>query len=106
AGVQLILAVHRPSDLLSAVGADANSRDTVAGLISEANTKILYRQDPGELAAAARLCQLSATETRELGRMPAHWALWRAGSLRAVVQHQLLASEVGMVDTTDEVSVE
>ncbi|MGH9071212.1 MAG: helicase HerA domain-containing protein [Acidimicrobiales bacterium] len=47
AGVQLILAVHRPSDLLAAVGADATSRDTVAGLISEANTKILYRQDPG-----------------------------------------------------------
>ncbi len=106
AGVQLILAVHRPSDLLSAVGADANSRDTVAGLISEANTKILYRQDPGELAAATRLCQLSATETRELARLPAHWALWRAGSLRAVVQHQLLASEVGMVDTSDEVRLD
>lgn len=87
-GVANIAAIHRLSDL-SAAGADGTEqRELAKGLLADAETRVIYRQAPGEIAAARELLGLTDTEAALIPTLPAGVALWRVGGRSFVVEHR------------------
>ncbi len=98
-GVANIGVAHRASDL----GAQADDGTAAAkiarGLLADTATKIILRQDADELGAAQRIFALTGVERDTVGVLARGRALWHVGGRKAVVQHQLGAGELAMIDT-------
>ena len=98
-GVSNIAAIHRLSDL-SAAGADGTEqRELAKGLLSDAETRVIYRQAPGEVAAARDLLGLTDTEPKLIPEHRRGVALWKVGGRSFVVDHQRSAAELAFTDT-------
>lgn len=98
-GVQLIVVVHRLSDLHGQADSGTATQAQAGGLLADAETRVVYAQAPGERDLARRLLDLSDVETDLVTRLPAHRALWRVGGCTAVVDHVLSVDESTLVDT-------
>ena len=57
------------------------------GLLSDSETRVVYAQPPGEVAAAGELLSLSATEAELLPQLRRGVALWKVGRRAFLVQH-------------------
>lgn len=98
-GVANVAAIHRLSDL-SAAGADGSEqRELAKGLLSDAETRVIYRQPPGEVAQARELLGLTDTEARLIPELRRGVALWKVGSRSFVVDHQRTQAELAFTDT-------
>ena len=64
-----------------------------AGLLSDFQTKVIFRQPPAELALVRELCRLSERETAIVGSLPKGAALWKVGQRSFEVEHLLSAFE-------------
>jgi hypothetical protein len=62
-------------------------------LLSDSETKVIFRQAPGELALVRELCQLSERETAIVASLPKGSALWKVGQRSFQVEHQMSAWE-------------
>lgn len=98
-GIALITVVHRLSDLSGQADAGTATAARARGLLADAETKVVYRQAPGERAAAGDLLGLTGVEADWVCRLPRHRALWLVGGHGAVVDHLLAPDEVDLVDT-------
>ncbi|MDQ1375097.1 MAG: hypothetical protein QOJ09_2435 [Actinomycetota bacterium] len=98
-GVANLCVAHRASDL----GAQADDGSAVAkiagGLIADAATKIVLRQAPDQLAAAATIFGFTDPETRIVGQLARGRALWKIGGRTAVVHHLIGPGERELCDT-------
>jgi type IV secretory pathway VirB4 component len=98
-GVANIQIAHKVTDA-AAQSADGTAEAKIAaGLLADADTKIILRQDPEQLDHAQRAFGLTATERTWIGSLVKGRALWLVGGQRAVVQHHLAAHEHPLVDT-------
>ncbi len=98
-GLQNIVVTHRISDL-QATGDDGSRVSRLTqGLISDAETKVIYAQDKAELEQAERLLGLTDTEAAELPNLPRGLALWIVGERSFLVRHVLAEHELALVDT-------
>ena len=59
------------------------------GLLADSETRVVYAQSPGELAAASELLSLSSTEADLLPQLRRGVALWKVGQRSFLVQHRL-----------------
>lgn len=91
--------MHRLSDLLAAGDAGSEQVALAKGLLSDTETRIVYAQPDGELAATAELLGLGDTERATVGSLPRGVGLWRVGSTSHVVAHHLGTAELAVVDT-------
>ena len=98
-GVSNVAVLHRVSDLRSVGASDSEQVALAQGLLADSETRVVYAQAPGELAAAAELLSLSSTETDLLPQLRRGVALWKVGQRSFLVQHRLSAMERRMVDT-------
>jgi hypothetical protein len=98
-GVSNVAVLHRVSDLRSVGASDSEQVALAQGLLADSETRVVYAQAPGELAAAAELLSLSSTETELLPQLRRGVALWKVGQRSFLVQHRLSAVERRMVDT-------
>jgi hypothetical protein len=98
-GVANVLVMHRLSDLLAAGDAGSEQVALAKGLLSDTETRIVYAQPDGELAATAELLGLGDTERATLGSLPRGVGLWKVGPTSHVVAHHLGAAEAAVVDT-------
>jgi type IV secretory pathway VirB4 component len=98
-GIALITVVHRLSDLSGQADAGTATAARAQGLLADAETKVIYRQAPGERTLAADLLGLTGAETDLVCRLARHRALWLVGGHVAVVDHVLAPDEVELVDT-------
>ena len=98
-GVANLCVAHRPSDL----GAQADDGTAVAkisaGLLADAATKIILRQAPDQLDAAARSFGLTEPERHLVGHLTRGRALWKVGGRTAVVHHLMTGAETELCDT-------
>lgn len=101
-GVQLITVLHRPSDLTGQADNGTATQARAAGLLADAETRVLYAQTPGERAALAELLDLTSVELDLVTALPPHRALWHIGPYRAVVEHLLSPLEAEQLVDTDE----
>jgi type IV secretory pathway VirB4 component len=98
-GVANVIVLHRVSDL-AAAGSEGSEQVRLAqGLMADAETRIVYGQPPGEIAAARELLGLTSTEADLLSHLPRGVALWKVGMRSFLVEHRLGAEEKALVDT-------
>jgi hypothetical protein len=98
-GVSNVAVLHRVSDLRSVGASDSEQVALAQGLLADSETRVIYAQSPGELAAASELLSLSSTEAELLTQLRRGVALWKVGQRSFLVQHRMSALERRMVDT-------
>lgn len=98
-GLQNIAVMHRFSDL-AATGAQGSQQERVArGLLSDAETKVVYAQPHAEIDATRELLGLTETEAALLPHLERGVALWKVGERSFLVWHLLGRSERELIDT-------
>ena len=98
-GCQVVIVLHRLSDLAAQSDAGTEAARQAEGLLAEAETRVVYAQAPGEAEMAARLLGLNPTQTELISALPAYRALWLVGRHPAVVDHALSAGEIAFCDS-------
>jgi len=98
-GMQNIAVIHRFSDLAATGAAGSQQERLASGLLSDAETAVVYGQPHAEIDAARRVLGLSAAEARLLPQLDKGIALWKVGERSFLVWHQLGATERALVDT-------
>ena len=98
-GCQVLLVVHRLSDLAAQADAGTEAARQAEGLLADAETRVVYAQAPGEAALAARLLGLNRTQAGLISALPPYRALWLVGRRVAVVDHALGEGEIAFCDT-------
>ncbi|WP_059006613.1 ATP-binding protein [Streptomyces specialis] len=98
-GIANLMVFHRLSDLLSAGDAGSRGRVLAEGLLADCSTRIIYRQEPDQLGAAASLLGLSGVETRAVSALTKGRGLWKVAGRSFVTQHLLHPEEKALFDT-------
>lgn len=98
-GVSNVAVLHRLSDLKAAGHEGSEQQRLAEGLLSDAETRVVFGQPPGEAQMAGELLGLSCTEQRLVSRLPRGVALWRVGQRSFLVEHQLCPEESALTDT-------
>src|SRR6266487_1284386 len=99
-GVQNIAVMHRLSDLTAAGDAGSEQVQLAKGLLEDSETRVIYRQSPGEVEQARELLGLTQTECDQIPTLERGEALWRVGRRSFIVQHRIESSiEREIVDT-------
>lgn len=75
------------------------------GLLADSETKVIFRQDPAELALIREMCQLSERETAIVSGLPKGCALWKVGQRSFQVEHHLSALEREVTYTDERMRV-
>jgi hypothetical protein len=98
-GVATVLVCHRPSDLTAQLDDGTASAKIAAGLLSDIQTRVLLRQPPEQVTAAAELFDLTERERDWLGQLVQGRAIWRVGARSAVIHTVLTGNERRLFDT-------
>jgi hypothetical protein len=88
-GVQNIAVMHRLSDLTAAGDSGSEQVQLAKGLLEDSETRVIYRQSPGEVEQARELLGLTQTEVDQIPTLERGEALWRVGRRSFIVQHRI-----------------
>jgi hypothetical protein len=98
-GVANLCIAHRPSDLGAQADDGTATAKIAAGLLADSATKVVLRQAPDQLDAAARSFGLTEPERQIVAQLARGRALWKVGGRTAVVHHVMSATEGELCDT-------
>ncbi len=98
-GVANVAVLHRVSDLQAVGAAGSEQVGLASGLLADSETRVVYGQAPGEVAAARELLSLSETEADVVPQLRRGVALWKVGRRSFLVQHVVGRGERAIVDT-------
>ncbi|MBT3160131.1 ATP-binding protein [Streptomyces sp. CHA1] len=98
-GIANLMIIHRLSDLLSAGDAGSRGRVLAEGLLADCSTRIIYRQEPDQLSAAASLLGLTGVETQAVSALTKGRGLWKVAGRSFITQHILHPAERELFDT-------
>lgn len=99
-GIANMLIFHKLSDLDNVGDAGTAMRALASSLLANAETRIVYRQEPDQLGSTALALGLTGTEQKLLPGLGTGQGLWRIKDRSFVVQHQLHPAELAAFDTT------
>jgi len=99
-GIANMLIFHKLSDLDNVGDSGSAMRALASSLLANAETRIVYRQEPDQLGSTASALGLSGTEQKLLPTLGTGQGLWRIKDRSFVVQHQLHPDELAVFDTT------
>lgn len=99
-GIANMLIFHKLSDLDNVGDSGSAMRALASSLLANAETRIVYRQEPDQLGSTALALGLTGTEQRLLPTLGVGQGLWRIKDRSFVVQHQLHPAELQAFDTT------
>ncbi|MDQ0575221.1 ATP-binding protein [Agromyces albus] len=99
-GIANMLVFHKLSDLDNVGDSGSAMRALASSLLANAETRIVYRQEPDQLGSTATALGLSGTEQKLLPALGLGQGLWRVKDRSFVVQHQLHPDELVAFDTT------
>jgi type IV secretory pathway VirB4 component len=85
-GVAHCIVMHRLSDVRAAGDEGSRTQALAQGLVSDAQTKIIYRQMAGELPLLQSTFGLTDAELSWLPHLPVGRALWKIGGRSVLVQ--------------------
>lgn len=103
-GIANMLVFHKLSDLDNVGDFGSAMRALASSLLANAETRIVYRQEPDQLGSTASALGLSGTEQQLLPTLGTGQGLWRVKDRSFVVQHQLHPNELEAFDTTARMS--
>ena len=98
-GIANMMVIHRLSDLLTAGDAGSRNRALAEGLLTDCSTRIVYRQEPDQLATAASLLGLTGVEAQAVGALTKGRGLWKVAGRSFITQHLLHLTERELFDT-------
>ncbi|UGQ10942.1 ATP-binding protein [Yinghuangia sp. ASG 101] len=98
-GIANLMVIHRLSDLLTAGDAGSRGRALAEGLLADCSTRIIYRQESDQLAAAAGLLGLTGIETQAVSALTKGRGLWKVAGRSFITQHLLHPHELRLFDT-------
>ena len=98
-GVSTWLICHRPADLTAQADDGTADAKIAAGLLSDVQTRILFRQPIDQVPIATELFGLSNRESDWTSQLLRGRALWRIQNRGAVVQTVLTENERRLFDT-------
>lgn len=98
-GASTWLVCHRPSDLTAQADDGTATAKIAAGLLADAQTRVVLRQAPDQIPTATTLFGLGPSEAAVIGRLVRGRALWRIQDHAAVVQLVLTATERDLFGT-------
>lgn len=99
-GIANMLIFHKLTDLDNVGDSGSAMRALANSLLANAETRIIYRQEPDQLGATAAALGLTGTEQKLLPGLGTGQGLWRIKERSFVVQHQLHPAELAAFDTT------
>jgi hypothetical protein len=100
-----MLIFHRLSDLDTVGDEGSAARALASSLLSNAETRIIYRQETDQLGPTATAVGLTQTEQSLLPGLGTGQGLWRIRDRSFVVQHQLHPAELSIFDTTGRMAI-
>ena len=103
-GVSTILVCHRPADLTAQSDDGTADAKIAAGLLSDIQTRVIFRQPIDQLPIARELFGLTEREALWVGQLVRGRALWRMQNRGLVAQTVLTHSEMGDFDTDQAMS--
>jgi hypothetical protein len=99
-GVQLVVVIHRLSDLLAAGDEGSQQMRLAQGLLADTETRVIYGQPSDEIGRAVELLGLSQTEARLLPTLEPSAGLWKVGPHHThLVDHEVGDDEWAIIDT-------
>ncbi len=104
-GVANIACMHRVTDLEAAGDQGSRTSALAQGLLSDADTKIVYAQAEDQVERTRDLLGLTDTEAEALRHLRKGRALWKVGNRSFLVQHVLSPTERTIVDTDKRMAV-
>ncbi|GAA1318220.1 ATP-binding protein [Leucobacter albus] len=99
-GIANMLIFHKLSDLENVGDSGSAMRALANSLLANAETRIIYRQEPDQLGSTAAALGLTGTEQKLLPGLGTGQGLWRIKERSFVVQHQMHPAELEVFDTT------
>jgi hypothetical protein len=99
-GITNCLVFHKLSDLDNVGDQGSAMRALASSLLANAETRIIYRQEPDQLGSTADALGLTGTEQKLIPGLGTGQGLWRIKDRSFVVQHQLHPGELDVFDTT------
>lgn len=100
-GVSTWLISHRIADMSAQSDDGTSAAKIAAGLLSDVQTRVIFRQPPDQIDTAANLFGLSERERDWLGKLVVGRALWRLQRRGAVVHTVLSDRERTTITDTD-----
>jgi type IV secretory pathway VirB4 component len=98
-GVMNLVVLHKLADLQAAGDAGSRAARIAEGLLADASTLVVYRQDESQVPLTRTLLGLSESEAQLISMLSAGQALWRVGGRSFVVQHYRSRLESRLTDT-------
>ncbi|MER7604694.1 ATP-binding protein [Nocardioides sp. NPDC127503] len=98
-GIANMLIFHKLSDLDNVGDSGTAMRALASSLLSNAETRIIYRQEADQLGNTAAALGLTSTEQSLLSTLSTGQGLWRIKDRSFVCQHQLHPAELSLFDT-------
>jgi len=98
-GIANMLIFHKLTDLDNVGDQGSAMRALASSLLANAETRIVYRQEPDQLGATAAALGLTGTEQKLLPGLGTGQGLWRIKERSFVVQHQLHPAELDIFRT-------
>jgi type IV secretory pathway VirB4 component len=98
-GVQTIAVTHRIGDLAAAGDEGTRVSRIAEGLLSDAETKVVFAQSPDQVRLAQERLGLTSTEAEVLPHLGRGEALWKVGTRSFLVLHRLSDREALICDT-------
>lgn len=99
-GIANCLVFHKLSDLDNVGDQGSAMRALASSLLANAETRIIYRQEPDQLGSTADALGLTGTEQNLIPTLGTGQGLWRIKDRSFIVQHQLHPDELAIFDTT------
>jgi hypothetical protein len=99
-GIANMLIFHKLSDLDNVGDSGSAMRALASSLLANAETRIVYRQEPDQLGTTGAALGLTRTEMNLLPALGTGQGLWRVKDRSFVVQHQMHPDELAVFDTT------
>ncbi len=101
-GVQLVVVIHRLSDLLAAGDDGSRQMRLARGLLADTETRVIYGQPSDEMENAEQLLGLSQREAQLLPDLEPSAGLWKVGAHhKHVVDHVVGDDEWDIIDTDE-----
>lgn len=98
-GIANMLIFHKLSDLDNVGDSGSAMRALASSLLANAETRIVYRQEPDQLGGTATALGLTGTEQKIIPTLSTGQGLWRIKDRSFVVQHQLHPAEMSLFST-------
>ena len=99
-GIANVLVFHKLSDLDNVGDQGSAMRALASSLLANAETRIIYRQEPDQLGQTAQALGLTKTEQSLLPGLGVGQGLWKIKGRSFISQHQMHPAELKAFDTT------